>query len=202
MLHEGWRYFKSYQNIADALYAATLIISILTDLSYQAGYFETMSIGADMELCKIFYAFLILLSYFKLLTLLRIFDRISFIIKMLKQVSKELIPFLFLFLSFVVVFSLMVMTLGFDLNELENDPYKGLWDFGYLMYVLRTSLADFEVDTFQQLRPASTIILWIFWIIIILFNTIIFLNFLIAVISDVYEQVMESRTEEIFQKKA
>ena len=155
-----------------------------------------------MELCKIFYAFLILLSYFKLLTLLRIFDRISFIIKMLKQVSKELIPFLFLFLSFVVVFSLMVMTLGFDLNELENDPYKGLLDFGYLMYVLRTSLADFEVDTFQQLRPASTIILWIFWIIIILFNTIIFLNFLIAVISDVYEQVMESRTEEIFQKKA
>ena len=33
-------------------------------------------------------------------------------------------------------------------------------------------------------------------------NTIIFLNFLIAVISDVYEQVMETRTEEIFQKKA
>ena len=117
---------------------------------------------------------------------------------MLKQVSKELIPFLFLFLSFVVVFSLMVMTLGFNLGELENDPYNGLWDFGYLMYVLRTSLADFEVDTFQQLRPASTITLWIFWLIIILFNTIIFLNFLIAVISDVYEQVMESRTEEIF----
>ena len=155
-----------------------------------------------MEICKILYAFLILLSYFKLLTLLRIFDRISFIIKMLKQVSKELIPFLFLFLSFVVVFSLMVMTLGLNLSELENDPYDGLWDFGYLMYVLRTSLADFEVDTFQQLRPASTIILWLFWIIIILFNTIIFLNFLIAVISDVYEQVMESRTEEIFQKKA
>ena len=155
-----------------------------------------------MEICKILYAFLILLSYFKLLTLLRIFDRISFIIKMLKQVSKELIPFLFLFLSFVVVFSLMVMTLGLNLSELENDPYDGLWDFGYLMYVLRTSLADFEVDTFQQLRPASTIILWLFWIIIILFNTIIFLNFLIAVISDVYEQVIESRTEEIFQKKA
>ena len=155
-----------------------------------------------MEICKILYAFLILLSYFKLLTLLRIFDRISFIIKMLKQVSKELIPFLFLFLSFVVVFSLMVMTLGLNLSELENDPYNGLWDFGYLMYVLRTSLADFEVDTFQQLRPASTIILWLFWIIIILFNTIIFLNFLIAVISDVYEQVIESRTEEIFQKKA
>ena len=38
--------------------------------------------------------------------------------------------------------------------------------------------------------------------IIVLANTIIFLNFLIAVISDVYEQVMESRTEEIFQKKA
>ena len=44
--------------------------------------------------------------------------------------------------------------------------------------------------------------IWIFWTVIIVINTIIFLNFLIAVISDVYEQVMETRTEEIFQKKA
>ena len=35
-----------------------------------------------------------------------------------------------------------------------------------------------------------------------LINTIIFLNFLIAVISDVYAQVIETRTEEIYQKKA
>ena len=37
---------------------------------------------------------------------------------------------------------------------------------------------------------------------IVFTNTIIFLNFLIAVITDVYEQIMETRTEEIFLKKA
>ena len=35
-----------------------------------------------------------------------------------------------------------------------------------------------------------------------LINTIVFLNFLIAVIGDVYNQVMETRTEEIYKRKA
>ena len=45
---------------------------------------------------------------------------------MLKEVAKELTPFLFLFLSFIVVFALMIMTLGFNIDELEDDPYDGL----------------------------------------------------------------------------
>ena len=155
-----------------------------------------------MEACRIVYSLLVILAYLKLLFLFRLFDNISFIIKMLKQVAQELLPFLFLFLSFIVVFALMIMTLGFEIDGLEEDPYDGLGRVGFLMYVLRTSLGDFEVDTFKQLRPVSRMILWVFWMIIILANTIIFLNFLIAVISDVYEQVMESKTEEIFQKKA
>ena len=44
--------------------------------------------------------------------------------------------------------------------------------------------------------------LWGFWLLLVLLNTIVFLNFLIAVIGDVYEQVMETRTEEIFKRKA
>ena len=43
---------------------------------------------------------------------------------------------------------------------------------------------------------------WIFWIIAITINTMIFLNFLIAVISDVYADVQVNRVEESYQKKA
>ena len=43
---------------------------------------------------------------------------------------------------------------------------------------------------------------WIFWIVLVIINSVIFLNFLIAVISDVYAQVMQTRMEEVFQKKA
>mmetsp|Transcript_33658 Transcript_33658/g.39555 ORF Transcript_33658/g.39555 Transcript_33658/m.39555 type:complete len:124 (+) Transcript_33658:259-630(+) len=44
--------------------------------------------------------------------------------------------------------------------------------------------------------------IWALWLLTVFANTIIFLNFLIAVITDVYEQIMSTRTEEIFLKKA
>ena len=44
--------------------------------------------------------------------------------------------------------------------------------------------------------------IWAIWLLTVFGNTIIFLNFLIAVITDVYEQIMSTRTEEIFLKKA
>ena len=43
---------------------------------------------------------------------------------------------------------------------------------------------------------------WTFWTLIVISNTVVFLNFLIAVISDVYEQVMETRVEEVYQNQA
>ena len=63
-------------------------------------------------------------------------------------------------------------------------------------------MGDFDVDPYAELPLASQYFIWIFWLIMVFANTIIFLNFLIAVITDVYEQIMETRTEEIFLKKA
>ena len=100
-------------------------------------------------MCSIFYAFLILTAFVKLVNLLRIFHNVSFIVKMLRRVAVELLPFIFLFVCFIVVFSMMIMTLGFDLGALEDDPYQGIYQFGYIMYILRTSIGDFEVDTFS-----------------------------------------------------
>ena len=44
--------------------------------------------------------------------------------------------------------------------------------------------------------------MWIIWLLVIFCNTIIFLNFIIAVISDSYEQIMDIRIEELYKKKA
>ena len=70
------------------------------------------------------------------------------------------------------------------------------------MFVLRTALGDFQVGTFKIMQTSTLYMTWIFWIILVIINTVIFLNFCIAVISDVYEQVMQTRQEEVFQKKA
>ncbi|MFO0116161.1 MAG: hypothetical protein ACK521_00570 [bacterium] len=42
---------------------------------------------------------------------------------------------------------------------------------------------------------------WVIWIILVLIDTVIFLNFIIAVISDVFANVMETRAEQAIQKK-
>ena len=73
---------------------------------------------------------------------------------------------------------------------------------GYFMFILRTSFGDFSVDPFKGLPKLIRVFMWIVWLIVIFCNCIIFLNFIIAVISDTYEQIMDTRTEEIYQKKA
>ena len=122
----GCQYFTDIQYVIDTLYGIVFISAILTDITYGTDYLGIASSEAGVEACRILYSFLVILSYMKLLFLFRLFDNISFIIKMLKEVAKELTPFLFLFLSFIVVFALMIMTLGFNMDELEDDPYDGL----------------------------------------------------------------------------
>ena len=48
------------------------------------------------------------------------------------------------------------------------------------------------------MNPTLLVALWIAWVLLVITNMLIFLNFLIAVISDVYAQIMETRTEEQF----
>jgi hypothetical protein len=48
------------------------------------------------------------------------------------------------------------------------------------------------VDTFQYLPEPVMYTAWIMWILAITINTMIFLNFLIAVISDVYCEVQQN----------
>ena len=146
------------------------------------------------------YALLAVSSFIKLLSLLRIYDNISFIIKMLFRVTKELGPFMFLFTGFVTTFAFVAVSIDIDKNKLDStgDPYDGLGGFSYFMFILRTSFGDFTVDPFKSLPTGSRLLMWIFWLIVVIINTIIFLNFIIAVISDSYEQIMDTRTEEIF----
>ena len=143
---------------------------------------------------RICYALLVLFSFVKLLDNLRIFNNISFIVKMLGRVVVELVPFLSLFVGFIILFSLVVNALEIEVDDIENEPYQGIprW-IGMNLFIFRTSLGDFDVDAFTNMPATSRTCIWLFWLFIVFANTIIFLNFLIAVISDVYEQIMEHK---------
>ena len=123
----------------------------------------------------------------KLLSLMRINNNISFIVSMLYTVGKGLVPFISLFTGFIVLFSFIMMTLQLDLGDGERNPYEGIGHVGYIIFIIRTSLGDFDVENFQDLPSKSRTMIWVFWMMVCTANTLIFLNFLIAVISDVFE---------------
>lgn len=206
-----WGYFSDLWNIVDLSFLISFYATMIHDHQSGSDMQETQG-----EITRLMYVFLIIASFFKLLNLVRVFDQYSFIVKMLTRVFSDIAPFLNIFLAFIVVFASCLHTLNLNLDpalpledynmhtvpesESEN-PYFGLGLGMYPIYVLRTTLGDFDVDMYKDMPPASRFTSWVLWLIIVCSCQIVFLNFLIAVISDVFAQVSETRTQEVYQKK-
>lgn len=137
------------------------------------------------------------------MSLNRVNANLSFILRMIVTVSYTIMPFLELFMFLIVVFAFVVHTLGLRFDSMDDEnPYEDISILSYFFFLFRTSMGDFEVEQFKELSLPLQLTLWLFWTMLVLLNTIVFLNFLIAVINDAYSQVMETRTEEIYKKKA
>jgi hypothetical protein len=154
---------------------------------------------------RIFQAILLFAGFIKVLTNVQLYEELSFLIKMMSVVIVELVPFFILFISLNGIFAFMMAILGVSLfPQGEESDYEGLGALavGYFFYVLRLTLGDFDVSTFQHLQRPTIYVVWLVWTAIVFLAAVIFLNFLIAVISDVYARVIDTRMEEVFQKKA
>ena len=106
---------------------------------------------------------------------------------MVLKVSVAILPFLTLFVSLIVIFAFIVHTLGINFKTQDEDnPYRNIGALGYFLFIFRTSTGDFDVDNFSELSLSLQLTLWAFWTLLVLLNMVVFLNFLIAVIGDVY----------------
>jgi hypothetical protein len=141
----------------------------------------------------------------RLLGRLQIYEELSFMIKMIQTTLVKLIPFAVLFLGFLLMFMFSMNALNVPLTDVENNNDYANIDFAPLeifIYVFRIALGDFQVGGFKRMQHETIIATWLLWVFLVCLNTIIFLNFLIAVVSDVFAHVMETRTEECYQKRA
>ena len=68
----------------------------------------------------------------------------------------------------------------------DENPYHAIGFFGYFIFAFQQSMGEFEIDRFADLPFLSQVFVWLSWLFFVFMNTIVFLNFLIAVISDVY----------------
>eukprot|EP00347_Sterkiella_histriomuscorum_P020584 403337249 len=143
---------------------------------------------------------MLMLVFLKLCQNLRIFQGFSFQVTMLQAVFYDIKYFILLYAFVIFIYGLIFTLLKIKTSE-ENDDYQGINLFGYFIMAFRASTGDFQIDQFKELQEEHIIYAWIMWISAVLFLNIILLNFIIAVISESYEKVMQKMRAESYRIK-
>jgi hypothetical protein len=68
-----------------------------------------------------------------------------------------------------------------------------------MMYTFRNSLGDYKTDTFLFLPVIQMYAVWVMWLLIVLINVMILLNFLIATIESAYSDLHDKALESSYQ---
>ena len=67
---------------------------------------------------------------------------------------------------------------------------------------MRESIGDYDTDTLTNLDATNfPILAWSLWFIVMLVGNIVFMNFIIAVVSESYEKCMQSMNAESYRSK-
>ncbi|CDW74402.1 UNKNOWN [Stylonychia lemnae] len=118
---------------------------------------------------------------------------------MMGGVFKDLKYFLIFFLIFILQFGMIFLVL---FNAKDIDEYNGMNKLAYFLMAFRISSGDFQLDDFQSQENGIVILSWLIWLVAVMTLNIVFMNFIIAVISESYERVMQKLVAESFRVKA
>jgi len=136
---------------------------------------------------------LILTTFLKLLALLRVSEEFGIFVNLVGRVAKDMVVFTMFYFLFIAMnaFMFQIVNVKFD-TEGENYPnvshnmIMGLQTF-------RNSIGDIEVPTYETTSIYHVGMIWFIWFMNIFVNCIVMLNFLVAVVSDSYANVMDNR---------
>jgi len=150
-------------------------------------YMQTMENGTWNIWSKIVMIIIIFTCLLKTFFFMKIFQSYSYIVTMITNVVIDLKVFLIFFFVLIVMFSMI-----FDVisrNEAAEYQKIGYW-FGNFFTTLRLSLGDFDFGMIED-KPLTKqhILFWITWLIMVVFSSLIFLNFIIAEVSSSYGNV-------------
>ena len=163
------KYFSSGWNICD----------LLLQLVYFSYIFVSFLSKYDLIAVKSIQLIIIGLTFVKLLFFLRIFKELSFLIQMLLAVFRDLKAFLFFFGIVIAFFSSFLAVLLKD--DLTN--YEGIGPVGYFIIAMRESLGDYDTNDSYINNSNFKIHIWIVYLLVMVLGNVVFMNFIIAVVS-------------------
>ena len=106
---------------------------------------------------------------------------------MLRGVFFDLKFFLSFFAFVVIKFSLILFVLLPD----ASSSYPGTMIFSYVVIAFRTSLGDFEIEDYRGSEIEMKELVWLVWLMLMIIGNVIFMNFIVAVVSESYEKCMQ-----------
>jgi len=155
---------------------------------------------------KLIQVALLFIVCIRLLTFLRLFLSIGFIVSMLLEVLPRLGGFLTILLILNLNFATAIAVLGQpELTRLDSGD-GGKLDMiaeplAFVVQVFKLSLGDLG-EKFRSSDPVSNYLILAIWLLIVLFIYIIMLNFVIAVVGETYQDVKDFYKQCHYQYKA
>lgn len=134
--------------------------------------------------------------WFKFLYFFRIFKSFGYLTRLIIIVINDMKTFLFVMFFTIVAFSDSLLTLSNGNHENE----RFVTSYGdSIIYTYRIILGDFNVEDFDG---CGTAVVYALFILCTLFNTIVMLNLLIAIISETFSHVKENASNASYQEMA
>ena len=173
---------------------------------YSGGNYEV----TQFEKVKlIFIVVIVVYSVLKVNYFLKVNSRMGLMSILLLGVFKAVVPFLGFFFFMVISFSIFGAVLGSNHN-LANSYVGANLAFGYFFQTFENGIGNISSPTINFLADNRNhtkidyfivFLIYLFWAIAQVMLLIILLNFVIALISQYYEDVMNSQVMHIFEMK-
>lgn len=107
----------------------------------------------------------------------------------------------FFLLFFAMVIGAMTVMVQIVLKS-SGEGYDGIKNFAFYVLALRESIGDYDTSTLVGgSDPNFKVLLWLIWFVIIFVGNVVFMNFIIAVVSESYENCMERMIQSIQSAK-
>lgn len=190
MRTDGLDYLSSVWNYIDIITPSTIMTVVCIN---------AFSIPMDEESERVLQAIGVFFMWFKFLYFFRIFKNFGYLTRLIIIVINDMKTFLFVMFFTIVAFSDSLLTLS-NGNKGEFEDRRFVTGFGdSIIYTYRIILGDFNVEDFNGCGKP---LVYALFIMCTVFNTIVMLNLLIAIISETFSVVKENASNASYQEMA
>lgn len=186
----GRKYFKSFWNIVNlftiGLTVATIVIDFL-NLDYSVYFVPVASSAVIMMWLKLFYFG-------------RIINATATIVRMIIEISNDMGPFLIIVFIFLTGFAnsfYIIAQINGGGERFTSDNFALA-----IMWTWNNGTGNFDTDGFDELTGNISYLVYCIWLLCTFMILIVFLNLLIAVLSDSFDKIQETLQNNLYKEMA